>query len=123
MKLVADTNWLIATYFADVKQPRTQIVDRFAERCDAPWFVPLPALIEARNIFALLARISNSQQWKVLQSHIGTRIFIPDVSWQEIQSKTEELCDRFSSKAAIGTVDLMIIATALKLEATHFLSF
>ena len=123
MRIVADTNWLVATYFSDKNQSRTEIVKRFIDRCDAPWIVPLPALLETRNIFSLSAKTAKSSEWKVFESHFGTRILIPDVSWQEIQSKTEELSDRFSAKAAIGTLDLMILATALKAEATHFLSF
>jgi predicted nucleic acid-binding protein len=123
MRIVVDTNWLVATYFSDKNHFRTQIVRRFIDRLDAAWIVPLPALLEARNIFALSARTANGAEWKVFQSHLGTQIIIPDVSWEEVQAKTEELSDRYSARVAIGTLDLMILATALKCEATHFLSF
>jgi predicted nucleic acid-binding protein len=123
MKAIADTNWLVAAYFNDINESRTATVERFIARYDGPWIVSLPTLLETRNIFSYCATAANSNEWRIFQSHIGTRILLPDLDWDEIQAKTEELSDRFSAKMRVGTFDLMILATALKVEATHLLSF
>lgn len=123
MKIVADTNWLVAAYIVKLDQPRTEIVHRFIERCDLPWIVPPPALIEARSVFASYTNTPKSPEWERLKGDLGHKLLPSPHSWEEIALKAEELSDRFSPKARVGTLDLLILAAAVKAEATHFLSF
>jgi hypothetical protein len=123
MKIVADTNWLVAAYFVNVDLSRTDIVIRFADHWDVAWRVPRPVLLEAQNVFAAYAGKPNGDEWITFQGDVGTKLFIPELGWNELLATTEELCDRFSHKTRLGTLDLMILASALRIEATHFLSF
>ncbi len=123
MRIVVDTNWLVAGYFIKLNQSRSEIVRRFAERGDVPWTVPAPALFEARNVFAAYSGQVNCPEWKRLRMDIGLKLLLPLCSWEEIVKKAEELSDRFATKGRVGTFDLLILATAFKAEATHFLSF
>ncbi|HEX7860308.1 MAG TPA: PIN domain-containing protein [Verrucomicrobiae bacterium] len=123
MKIAVDTNWLVAAYFIKLDQPRSETVVRFSERCDLPWIVSLPALLEARGVFSFYGGSTASVERKKLQADLGTTLLVASTPWEDIAKKTEELSDRFSTKARLGMVDLMILASALKAEATHFLSF
>lgn len=123
MRIVADTNWLVATYFVKLSQPRTDIVRRFSQQYDGPWLIPAPALLEAKTVFAGYTRETNSLEWRKLTADLGDKLSVPRFSWDEIATKAEELADRFAHKARLGTFDLMIVATAIKADATHFLSF
>src|SRR5947208_3303768 len=99
MKIVVDTNWLVPAYFIKRNQPRTEIVSHFAQRTDERWTVPAPVLLEARNVFAGYSGKVNCPEWKQLKGDIGTKLLLPQFSWEEIVSKAEELSDRFSAKA------------------------
>ncbi|MDB6036876.1 MAG: hypothetical protein JWM99_717 [Verrucomicrobiales bacterium] len=123
MRIVVYTNWLVAAYFIKRNQSRSEIVSRFAERCDIPWTVPAPALLEARSVFAAYAGKANGPEWEKLKADMGLKLLQLPFSWDEIVRKAEELSDRFATKARVGTFDLLILATALKVEATHLLSF
>jgi hypothetical protein len=123
MKPVVDTNRLVAAYFVKLNETRTQAVGRFGRRWDVPWVVPPPVLIECRNVFAFYSGEPAGPEWTRFRSDLEGKLSMPGIKWEEIVSKTEELCDRFGAKARLGTMDLMILACALKTEATHFLSF
>ena len=123
MRIFADSNWLVATFFVKDDQHRSHIVRRFSEKADFPILISLPVLFECRNTFALPAGENNGSEWKDLSDAIGTRISIAEVSWESIAAKGEDLSGRFSHKARLGAMDMLILASALNAEATHFLSF
>ena len=45
------------------------------------------------------------------------------VDWAAISDKAEDLFARHSHRAKLGTFDVMLVASAVLSEATHFLSF
>ena len=123
MKLFVDTNWLVAAYFIKRDENRSAIVRKFAARWDFPWHVPAPALLECRNTFASLSSETEGAEWKALQKDVGSKLLLFEMGWASIANAADQLVSRFSCKGRIGTLDLMILASALKGEATHLLSF
>ena len=123
MKPFVDTNWLVATYFENQDAKRTEMVERLLSRIDAPCFLSKPVLLESEALFAHLSRQPASDQWQKLQADIGTSLQIADISWDVLEAGTLTLIRRFAHRARIAIPDLMIVAAALKAEATHFLSF
>lgn len=123
MKLFADTNWLVASYFHTPDDDRTSIVGRFARKHDHPLIVAPLAYLESRNVFAWIARDANSKEWQLLQEDIGSKLLLAPMDWTALGRRAEELFARLSHRARLGTFDVMLVAAALECEATHFLSF
>ena len=123
MRIFADTNWLVAGYFVKTDQGRSEIVRNFSARCDAPWLISPVVWLECQNIFSGIAREPNPPEWRNFQADIGTKLLVPEVTWDAMNIKAKELLNRFSHKARLGTFDVMLVASALKADATHFLCF
>jgi hypothetical protein len=123
MKLLADTNWLVAAYFRRLDPQRTALVDRFSERNDLPWWIPSIGRLECENMFRLIGGSSLPPELITLQGDIGMRVRETEESWGALSNKARELFQRFSRKTRVGTLDMMILASGLKAEATHLLSF
>lgn len=123
MRLFADTNWLVASYFNKVDDERSGIVGRFARRYDRPLMVAPIVYLEARNVFGWMARSPNSKEWQLLQADLGSKLLLLPMDWAAISNKTEELFARYSHRAKLGTFDVMLVASAVLSVATHFLSF
>jgi predicted nucleic acid-binding protein len=123
MRVFADTNWLVAAYFTELDPRRTAIVERIGKKFNVPWVISVVVLMETANTFRMLASNPNPQEWRDLNSDLGSRIEVTDDGWEEISAKSTELVERYSHKRRIGTLDIMILASALKCGATHFLSF
>jgi predicted nucleic acid-binding protein len=123
MTLFADTNWLVAAYFDKADANRSAIVQRFGARTDSPWIISAVVLMECANTFPALAGEPNPEAWRELQRDIGRRVWLLDAGWSAIAANADDLISRFSHRARLGTLDLMILASALKCGATHFLSF
>jgi len=123
VNLFADTNWLVAAYFRKKAADRSAIVQRHSIRVDLPWFISSPVWMECENTFRTISADPNPAEWVSLQEDLGDRIEMPENNWDTICTKAKELMRRFSHQGRLGTMDVMILASALKLEATHFLSF
>jgi predicted nucleic acid-binding protein len=123
MRFAVDTNWLVATYFIDDDVRRTEIVERFVARHQPQCIVSPVVLLESENVFSTLAANPRPNEWHRLQSDLGRRLLRSELTWDAMEEKARELFRRFSHRASISTFDVMIIAGALKAEATHFLSF
>ena len=123
MTLFADTNWLVAAYFIRQEASRTAIVERFTRKHGAPWVVSQVVLLEARNVFGWVSRTTMPAEWERLESDLGGRIFVDTMQWDMVRQKTLELFGRYSHKAAVGSFEAVLVASALLTGATHFLSF
>ena len=123
VKLFADTNWVVAAYFRNKLPHRSEIVRRFIEKQHQSWLISSAVLLECENIFRTGAGESNPTEWLSLQQDLGTRVIITSETWEEAAGKAGNLFQRFSHQGRLGTMDMLILASALKAEATHFLSF
>jgi hypothetical protein len=120
---MADSNWLVAAYVTGQNPVRTEVVRRFTARMDVPIWLSLVVELECQNIFAALGQEPKGEEWCQFQADIGTKLLVTEIGWNSLVEKSRELFQRFSHKARLGTLDTMILASALKAEATHFLSF
>jgi predicted nucleic acid-binding protein len=123
MTLFADTNWLVAAYFLKQDEERTAVVERFSRRHSLPWVMSHIVILEARNVFAWLAKEVRPPEWSRLQEDCGRRIYVDTMDWDRVRQQTKELVARYSHKAQLGTFDTVLVASALLTGATHFLSF
>ena len=81
MRLFADTNWLVATYFIKVDDERSGIVERFARRHDRPLMVAPIVYLEARNVFSWMARSPNPKEWQLLLADLGSKLLLTPMDW------------------------------------------
>lgn len=123
MILFADTNWLVAVYFIKRDEERTAVAERFARRQGACFVVSQLVLLEARNVFGRISGEANPVEWQRLLSDFGRRIHPDLMNWDLQRQRTNELFERYSHKAEIGTFDTALVASALLAGATHFLSW
>lgn len=123
VRAFVDTNWLVAAYFPLLDPSRSATTARFSEKWDAPWLISAAVHLECENVFRFIGGHALSPEWVDLQGDLGTAVIQTEHSWETITSKAKELIQRFSPKAKIGTLDTVILASALMSEATHFLSF
>lgn len=80
-------------------------------------------LAECSTVFPYLAGEPNPLQWIKLRKDVEERISLSVDSWDAITAKADDLIRLYSHKARLGTMDMLILASARKAEATHFLSF
>ena len=123
MTLFADTNWLVAGYFQERDEDRARIVERFTRQHSLPWVTSPVVLLEARIVFAWIAREVEPLEWRRLVADLGGRIYVDTMQWDRVRQQTLQLFARYSHKTQIGTFDTVLVASALLLGATHFLSF
>jgi predicted nucleic acid-binding protein len=123
VKAFADTNWLVASYFRTLDSRRTAVVDRFISRFEERWIISVVVEMECANTFRALASDPSPVEWKAFTANLGDRIHISTDTWGAIAAGAADLLARFSHKGRVGTLDVMILASALKCGATHFLSF
>jgi predicted nucleic acid-binding protein len=123
VRLFTDTNWLVAAYFGEEDAGRSAIVQRFSAKFDLRWTISVVVLAEAANVFAMTAGEANSREWTNLQSDLGRKLELSEDRWEAIAEKANELFGNYSHRARLGTLDLFILASALKAGATHFFSF
>lgn len=123
MTFFADTNWLAAAYFIRKDQGRTESVERHSRKQQQPWIVSHLVLLEARNVFGRLSGESNPVEWVRLQGDLGRRIYVGPMVWDLQRQRSLELLAKYSHKAALGTFDVALVASALLAGTTHFLSF
>lgn len=123
MKIFVDTNWLVAAYFTTLLPNEAAIIKKFSARHDYLWYISQPVLTECSNVFRYTSRSRTPFQWAKLQDDIGNNIHLSTDSWEAITAKADELIHLYAHKTRLGTMDMLILASALKAEATHFLSF
>jgi hypothetical protein len=79
--------------------------------------------LEAENVFARVGGSSSCREWRVFRADLGTKLLPQPESWDAAVAKARALFGRFSHRAHVGTLDVVVLASAMKAEATHFLSF
>ncbi len=122
----ADTNWLEALYFdaEDRKQAtRCAVVARFMRRHGGQLGISHVVYLEARNVFARNAREPEPEEWRRLVSDLNGLLYLDPMNWDFLRRDAFKLFARYSPKAAIGTRDMAILASARLSGATRLPSF
>ncbi len=129
MSAFADTNWLEAIYFrptaaaSDAARQRHAVVERRMRRLAAPLLTSQIVLLEARNVFGRLAGVPRPAEWDQLLNDFNLRIFVDPMNWDLVRQETNLIFEKFSHKAAVGTFDAALIASAVLTGARELLSF
>ena len=123
MKLFADTNWIVASYFVLDQESRHAVSQRFHARHEFPLHLCPAVFLECESVFASITRKPNSAEWTHFQSDLGQKIVLEALDWNEMIENSRSILHRFSHRARLGTFDMVILSSAVSVAATHFLSF
>jgi len=122
----ADTNWLEALYFDPhdrEHKSRCDVVERFMRKEGGPLCVSHMVYLEARNVFSRVAGVGEPEEWRRLKSDLNTLLHLDPMNWEALRRESFHLFAKYSSKAAVGTFDITIIASFKLSGATRLLSF
>ncbi len=122
----ADTNWLEALYFESIdpiQQAREAIAQKFMRRHGGQLAISHPVYLEARNVFSRTAKESEPEEWRRLVADFGGLIYLDPMNWDLVRRDAFALFAKYSHRARIGTLDVVILASAKLSGASHFLSF
>jgi predicted nucleic acid-binding protein len=122
----ADTNWLEALYFEaeDERQNlRCEVVERFMRKEKGQLCISQLVYLEARNVFARVGGSAEPEEWRRLVSDFNGLLYLDPINWEFLRREAFQLFARYSPKAAIGTLDMAILASLKLSGATRLLSF
>ena len=117
MRFVADSSLLLRLYLHDGNSESTE---RFLAE-DAK-VVSLSALARVEVLNVLLRQKERADQF-LADLDEGLRIRLEPVDWPKAFQQAESLARRFSPTLRLGGHDLVIVATAVTMGGTWFLSF
>jgi predicted nucleic acid-binding protein len=117
MRFVADSSLLVRLYLHDNK---SESVERFLEHGDK--VVSLSALARVEVLNVLLRQEGRADQF-LSDLEEGLRLRLEPVDWSRAFQQAESLARRFSLTLRPGGHDLMLVAAAVTMGATWFLSF
>ena len=122
----ADTNWLEALYF-DSPEPEQQARERTAQRFmrahGGQLAISHLVYLEARNVFSRTTKESEPEEWRRFLGDFNRLIYLDPMNWDFVRRDAFELFARYSPRAALGTFDVALLASAQLSGATRLLSF
>jgi predicted nucleic acid-binding protein len=122
-----DTNWFEALYIQprpndNAAKIRAAVAER-RTRKETSITTSHIVLLETRNIFSRITGQAHPHEWEELLDDFGSRIYVDAMNWDLLRRETNQLFERFSHLASIGTFDATIVASAQIAGAREILSF
>ena len=117
MRFVADSSLLLRLYLHDLNR---EAIEAFL--ADDAKVVSLSALARIEVLNTLLLYENRAEQFEA-DIHEGIRLRLEDVDWPDAFQQAESLARRFSRALRPGGHDLVLVASAVIMGATWFLSF
>jgi predicted nucleic acid-binding protein len=117
VKFAADSSLLVRLYRRDSK---TEDIERFLAKDNKVLSVSDLARVEVLNV--LLRHDERSAKF-LADLHEGARLRLEPVDWRDAFQQAESLARRFSRTLKPGGHDLVLVAAAVVVGATWFLSF
>jgi predicted nucleic acid-binding protein len=117
MRFVADSSFLLRLYLQD---RHSEAIERYLS-ADAK-VVSLPALARVEVLNVLLRLEGRADQF-LADLNEGRRLRLEPVDWVKTFQQAESLARRFSPSLRPGGHDLVLVAAAVTMGATWFLSF
>ena len=102
---------------------RRRIVESFLREHGGQLAVSHVVLLEARNLFSRVTGEELPLEWQTLEADFGGRLHVDATNWESLRRECESLFAKYAGKAALGTFDTAIVASAKLAGATRFLSF
>jgi hypothetical protein len=127
VRLRRNTPWL-ASVSVEPKAADTEAVrrrrsaERFLRRHCGPLAISHVVLLEARNMFSRVTGEALPLEWQTPEADLGGRPHVDPMNWDLLRRECNALVARDASKAALGTLDTAIVASAKLAGATRFLS-
>jgi predicted nucleic acid-binding protein len=117
VKFAADSSLLIRLYRQDTK---TEVIERFLAEDNKVLSVSELARVEILNVL-----LGHEERWEQFLADLeeGTRFRLEPVDWRDAFRQAESLARRFSRTLKPGGHDLVLVAAAVVVGATWFLSF
>jgi len=117
LKFAADSSLLVRLYRRDSK---TEAVERFLAEDGKVLSVSELARVEVLNVLLLY-----DERWERFLADLneGTRFRLEPLDWRDAFQQAESLARRFSRTLKPGGHDLVLVAAAVVVGATWFLSF
>jgi predicted nucleic acid-binding protein len=117
VKFTADSSLLVRLYRRDSK---TEAVERFLVKDGKVLSVSELARVEVLNVL-----LHHDERWEQFLADLeeGTRFRLEPVDWRDAFQQAESLARRFSRTLKPGGHDLVLVAAAVVVGATWFLSF
>jgi predicted nucleic acid-binding protein len=124
----ADTNWLASVYIEPQAEDteaakRRRVVERFMRQHGGQLAISHVVLLEARNVFSRITGEEQPQEWQTLEADFGGRLYVDPMNWDLLRRECNALFSKYAWKAALGTFDAAIVASAKLSGGTRFLSF
>jgi len=117
MIFAADSSLLVRLYLRD---SNTESIERFLDEAAIAVSVSELARVEVLN--ALLRHEGRAEQF-LADFTEGRRLRLELVNWRDAFQRAESLARRFARVLRPGGLDLMLVAAAVAMGATWFLSF
>jgi len=117
MRFAADSSLLVRLYLRD---SNTETIERFLDE-DAK-VVNVSALARVEVLNALLRQEGRAEQF-LADLTVGRRLRMESVDWLDVFQRAESLARRFARTLRPGGHDLVLVAAAVVMGATWFLSF
>jgi len=118
MRFAADSSAIVSLYDTNAETPA---LEKFLAEGDKSLAVSDLARVEVLNV--LLRENADAARRFEDDLHEGMRIFIESVDWADAFQQAESLARRFSSRLRAGGHDLVLVAAAVVMGATWFVSF
>lgn len=80
-------------------------------------------MLEARNLFSRIAGEELPLEWQNVEADLGGRLHVDPMNWDLLRGECNGLTAKYAWKAALGTLETAIVASAKLAGATRFLSF
>jgi predicted nucleic acid-binding protein len=124
----ADTNWLASVYIEPQAEDteavkRRRVVERFMRQHGGQLAISDVVLLEARNVFSRVTGEELPLEWQTLEADLGGRLYVDRMNWDLLRRECNALFAKYAWKAALGTFDTAIVASAKFAGGTRFLSF
>ena len=124
----ADTNWLEALYFDPIDsnregKARAVTVQRFMRAHGGQLAISHVVYLEARNVFSRVTSEPEPEEWRRLVSDFDGLLYLDPMNWDVVRREAFDLVARYSHRALLGTLDVLILASAKLSGATRLLSF
>jgi predicted nucleic acid-binding protein len=117
VKFAADSSLLVRLYRRDSK---TEAIQRFLEEDNKVLSISELARVEILNVL-----LHYDERWEQFLADLeeGTRFHLEPLDWRHAFRQAESLARRFSRILKPGGHDLVLVAAAVVVGATWFLSF
>jgi predicted nucleic acid-binding protein len=122
----ADTNWLEALYFESPEpeqQVRESTAQRFMRKQGGQLAISQLVYLEARNVFSRTAKEAEPEEWRRFLGDFNSLIYLDPLNWDFVRRDAFALFAHYSARAALGSMDVAILASARLSGATRILTF